>query len=111
MRAEIMNSDHQHPDEDLPGPPPKITDPPQEDSVPAPLVGLAIAFMALIFAALLFLPAGRLDWTLGWIYVVGLVACLVINCVCLSLWNPELIARRMRTRRAMRRWNTATRST
>jgi protein-S-isoprenylcysteine O-methyltransferase Ste14 len=61
--------------------------------------------MALVFAALLFLPAGRLDWTLGWIYLVGLVACVVINCVCLSLWNPELIARRMRFGKGTKKWD------
>jgi hypothetical protein len=61
--------------------------------------------MALVLAALLFLPAGRLDWTLGWIYLVGLVACVVIHWACLSLWNLELIARRMRFGKWTKRWD------
>ncbi len=66
--------------------------------LPTPLVGLSVVAMVLVLATLVFLPAGRLDWTLGWIYL-GLVAVgVVINWACLLRWNPELIDRRMRMR-------------
>jgi hypothetical protein len=58
--------------------------------MPTALVGLAVAAMGLVFAALIFVPAGRLDWTLGWIYVGIVVLFVVINWACLLRWNPEL---------------------
>jgi protein-S-isoprenylcysteine O-methyltransferase Ste14 len=68
--------------------------------MPTALVGLAVAAMGLVFAALIFVPAGRLDWTLGWIYVGIVVLFVVINWACLLRWNPEL--RRATASRACR---------
>ena len=58
---------------------------------------VTVAAMGLFFSALMFLPAGRLDWTLAWVYNMGLMSMFVaINWTCLTLWNPDLIRRRMR---------------
>ena len=65
-------------------------------SPPTVLVALAVALMGLFFAALLFLPAGRVDWMHGWIYVGIVVVYVLINWACLLRWNPELIEKRMR---------------
>ena len=74
-------------------------------TVPTPLVGLAVAAMGLVFATLLFVPARRLDWTLGWIYVGIVVLTLAINLACLLRWNPELIRRRVGFRRGTKTWD------
>jgi protein-S-isoprenylcysteine O-methyltransferase Ste14 len=74
---------------------------------PMPLVlgGLGSVGMVLVFAALVFLPAGRLDWTFGWIYV-GIVALnVIITWVCLLRWNPVLIERRMRFVKGTKTWD------
>ena len=73
--------------------------------MPSALVGLAIAAMMLVFAVLLFAPAGRLDWTLGWVYL-GIVAVNVTTSwACLRRWNPELIERRMRFGKGTKTWD------
>ncbi|MDH3662098.1 MAG: isoprenylcysteine carboxylmethyltransferase family protein, partial [Alphaproteobacteria bacterium] len=69
----------------------------QSDSstaIPPILVALAIFAMAAVFAVLIFVPAGRLDWTVGWIYLGVVIVYAIINWACLARWNPELIARR-----------------
>lgn len=76
---------------------------------PAPVstarVGVAIAAMALVFATLLFVPAGRLDWMPGWVYVAIVVVNVGINVACLRRWNPELIERRMRFGKWTKSWD------
>jgi protein-S-isoprenylcysteine O-methyltransferase Ste14 len=73
--------------------------------VPTPQVVMYVAAMALVFAALLFIPAGRLDWTLGWVYVGIVILFVVINWACLNRWNPELIGRRMRYGKGTKHWD------
>jgi protein-S-isoprenylcysteine O-methyltransferase Ste14 len=73
--------------------------------VPTARVGVAIVAMAVGFATLLFVPAGRLDWTLGWVYVGIVVVNVVINWACLHRWNPELIDRRMRFGKGTKTWD------
>jgi protein-S-isoprenylcysteine O-methyltransferase Ste14 len=73
--------------------------------VPTALVGLAVAAMGVVFAALLFVPAGRLDWMLGWAYVGILLVNVTINWACLRRWNPELIERRMRFGEWTKTWD------
>lgn len=77
---------------------------PSEKMSPA-LIGAAIAAMVLVFAVLLFAPAGRLSWGLGWAYVGIVTAHVTINWVCLLRWNPELIARRMRIGEGTKAWD------
>jgi protein-S-isoprenylcysteine O-methyltransferase Ste14 len=73
--------------------------------IPAPRVGLAVAAMGLILATLVLVPARRLDWTLGWVYVGIVVVTVIINWLCLRRWNPELIARRMRFGEWTKTWD------
>ena len=73
--------------------------------VPQPVVGLALAVTLVLVAAILFLPAGRLDWTLGWIYLGIVGISVTINWVCLLRWNPELIDRRMRHGKGTKTWD------
>ncbi len=73
--------------------------------MPSALVGLAIAAMVLVFSVLLFTPAGRLDWTLGWVYVCIVAVNVTINWACLLRWNPELIERRMRFGKWTKTWD------
>lgn len=47
--------------------------------MPTALIGLAVVAMGVVFAALLFVPAGRLNWAFGWIYVGLLVTWVTIN--------------------------------
>ncbi len=78
---------------------------PDTPAMPQALAGLAFLFMLLLFAALLFVPAGRLDWTLGWIYVGILAASVAVNWLCLARWNPELIDRRMHVGEGTKTWD------
>jgi len=68
-------------------------------------VGLIIAAMVVVFAGFVFANARRLGWTLGWIYVGIFIAVLMINLVCLGLWNPDLIERRMRFTKFTKTWD------
>ncbi len=79
---------------------------PESPPTPPPaLMGLSFLVMLLLFGALLFLPAGRLDWPLGWIYL-GIVAVnMGINWACLWRWNPELIERRMHFGEGTKTWD------
>ncbi len=66
---------------------------------------LGVGAMLLFFAALLFFPAGRLDWTLGWIYLGIIFVSVCISWACLARWNPELIDRRMRIGKGTKTWD------
>ncbi len=59
------------------------------------LAGLAIMAMFVAFAKFVLLHAHRLGWTLGWLYVGIIIVTWLTNLVCLKLWNPVLIERRM----------------
>jgi protein-S-isoprenylcysteine O-methyltransferase Ste14 len=69
------------------------------------LVGLIMAAIVVIFAGFVYLDARQLGWTLGWIYLGIFIAALMINLVCLRLWNPELIKRRMRFAKFTKTWD------
>ncbi len=69
------------------------------------VAGLAITVLTIAFAIFVLLHAHRLEWTLGWIYVGILIATWLINLVCLGLWNPELIERRMRFGKGIKSWD------
>ncbi len=81
------------------------TRPASRSGMPPVYVVLAIAAMVLVFALLLFVPAGRLDWRLGWVYVGVIAVSVIINWVCLQRWNPELIERRMRFGKGTKTWD------
>ena len=73
--------------------------------MPTALVILAVATMVASFAAMLFLPAGRIDWKLGWVYVGIIVVDMTVTWACLARWNPELIERRMRFGKGIKTWD------
>jgi protein-S-isoprenylcysteine O-methyltransferase Ste14 len=59
----------------------------------------------LITAALLFIPAGRLDWGMGWLYVASLAAIGVYTAAAI---DPELIAERNQRKHAgQKNWDKA----
>lgn len=72
---------------------------------PKAVILLWVAVMALVFAALLFIPAGRLDWPFAWAYVGIMTAFVLINWLCLLCWNPGLIDRRMRVGEGTKTWD------
>jgi len=74
-------------------------------TMPKIIVGLTVVAMVVVFAGFVFLNANRLGWTLGWIYVGIVAATLAINLVCLRLWNPDLIGRRMRFGKWTKDWD------
>ena len=69
------------------------------------IVGLPVAAIVIVFAGFVLIHASRLGWTLGWIYVGIVGVTLAINLVCLRLWNPELIRRRMRVSKFSKTWD------
>jgi protein-S-isoprenylcysteine O-methyltransferase Ste14 len=73
--------------------------------MPPALVGVAVVVMVLAFTVLLLVPAGRLDWTRGWVYVGIIAINVIINWACLKHWNPELIERRMRLGAGTKTWD------
>ena len=73
--------------------------------LPALKVAAMTAYMAAVFAAMLFIPAGRLDWIRGWCYVALVIAFVTFNWICLRRWNPELIDRRLRYGKGTKRWD------
>ncbi len=68
-------------------------------------IALASAGSLGIFAALLFLPAGRLDWGPGWLYMAIVTANGAITFAYLRRKNPELIAHRMRIGKGTKSWD------
>ena len=69
------------------------------------LVGLTIAAMVIVFAGFVLMHAHRLGWKLGGIYVGIVATTIAINLICLRLWNPELIRRRMRFCKFTKNWD------
>ena len=69
------------------------------------VVGLTVAAIVVVFAGVVFTNAVQSGWTLGCIYVGIVAATFAINLVCLRLWNPELIRRRMRVSKFSKTWD------
>lgn len=69
------------------------------------IIGLTVAALVVVFAGFVFMNASRLGWTPSWIYVGIVAATLAINLICLRLWNPELIRRRMRVSKFSKTWD------
>lgn len=66
---------------------------------------LAIMVLVIVFAVYILMYARRLGWALGWIYAGIFAAAWMINLVCLALWNPKLIKRRMRLGKGTKTWD------
>ena len=58
-----------------------------------------------LFAAIIFWPAGRIDWLAGWVYFGLITTTLFINFVYLRRVNPEVIAHRLRLGKGTKVWD------
>jgi protein-S-isoprenylcysteine O-methyltransferase Ste14 len=84
---------------------------------PSPKVNVArllkrivqVLIVTTIMAALLFLPSGRLDWVMAWVYVGLFTAALTCMTVYQELSNPELLEERadFKPREGVRPWDVA----
>jgi len=68
-------------------------------------IALSAAAGIASLAALLFVPAGRIDWLAGWLYLAIVVVYFAANYVYINRVNPELIAHRMRMGKGTKRWD------
>lgn len=68
-------------------------------------IGLAFLVSFGGFVALLFLPAGHLDWGAGWLYVAIMMVSMGVNYAYLRRMNPELIEHRMRFGKGTKTWD------
>ena len=67
------------------------------------VVGL-VAVLAIV-GTLLFVPAGRLDWGMGWACLAVLLACVGVNATVLLRVNPEVIDERLRGPKGAKTWD------
>lgn len=77
----------------------------QQPSITPFRIALAQVLGTALFAVTLLLPAGRIDWVRGWLYVVLVAITLVVDQVYLDRVNPGLIERRMRWGRGTKTWD------
>lgn len=76
------------------------------DERPSPVVtAIQIVIGLGLFAALIFLPAGKWDWTLGWAYVALMVASTLCNLLYLKAKNPAVIAARSKIGKGTKGWD------
>jgi protein-S-isoprenylcysteine O-methyltransferase Ste14 len=68
---------------------------------------IQVILVILFQAAILFIAAGRLDWTMAWAYVGVYLAIMAINALVLLRKNPELIAERAQTKENTKGWDKA----
>ncbi len=61
--------------------------------------------MVLVFALILFVPAGRVDWPLAWIYIAIVVSYIGALWLLLERHNPDLIDRRRRIGKGTKTWD------
>ena len=78
-----------------------------ESDQPIRKVGIALAAAGSLaaFCALLFLPAGRLDWVAGWLYLAVVSASWGIAFAYVRARNPEVIEHRMRIGKGTKTWD------
>jgi protein-S-isoprenylcysteine O-methyltransferase Ste14 len=63
---------------------------------------IGFLFMLVLF---LFLPAGRLDWTMGWVHVAIYVLFFVMQVVAVAPRSPGLLAERSKMQRGTKSWD------
>lgn len=65
----------------------------------------SLAITLAIMGVLMFLPAGTLDWPLGWWFVAAFVIAILIAMVVLWRLNPEIFAARRRIQPGTKAWD------
>ena len=68
-------------------------------------ITLSTAALLVVFAAILFLSAGRADWPTAWFYLAIMTANVLANFAYLRARNPELIAARSRFGKGTKTWD------
>jgi protein-S-isoprenylcysteine O-methyltransferase Ste14 len=68
-------------------------------------VAVIFLFSVLLLGALLFVPAGRLDWTAGWVCLAAMVICFSAVTAYVAKRNPSLIRRRMKAGKGTPLWD------
>lgn len=64
---------------------------------------ISLAFVLVVMGLLLFLPAGTLNWPLGWWFVASFVLSIVISMLALWRLNPEIFVARSGVQRGTER--------
>jgi len=64
-----------------------------------------LVMASLLFGGVLFVAAGRLDWTMGWLFWGTITAGMVSSTLLLALRNPDLLAERLSIRPGAKRWD------
>jgi protein-S-isoprenylcysteine O-methyltransferase Ste14 len=65
-------------------------------------IGVPVALLALVF-----LPAGRIDWAPGWIFLSVLVSTFALSALLLARLNPVIYRARSRFQRGTEKWDLA----
>jgi protein-S-isoprenylcysteine O-methyltransferase Ste14 len=79
------------------------TDPKNAAAVRRSLVSLVITLI--VMGVLLFVPAGTLNWTLGWWFTVAFLVCTLVSIVVIWRFNPEIFAARSRIQPGTKAWD------
>lgn len=58
-----------------------------------------------LLALMLFVPAGRWDWRMGWALIAVMLVLVCVNMTVLLVKNPEVIRERLRGGKEARRWD------
>jgi protein-S-isoprenylcysteine O-methyltransferase Ste14 len=66
---------------------------------------LSVGWSLLIFVLCLFLPAGTLAWSRGWLFFVVTVAASILITVCLRRVNPDVVAARVNRHEGTKGWD------
>lgn len=75
---------------------PPASDPASGRAKRRPRIALRIALALVLYPLVLFLPAGRLDWVEGWVFLALLVALGGAGSAVLKTRHPDLVAERAR---------------
>jgi protein-S-isoprenylcysteine O-methyltransferase Ste14 len=66
---------------------------------------LQTLFFVLILVALLFLPAGRLDWVMAWVWIATYLVSVVVGTALVGRADRELIEERRQVREGTKLWD------
>ncbi len=67
---------------------------------------IQVAFVILIYAAILFMASGRLDWGAAWVYIGVYFVTVVVNGIFILPRDPDLIAERGQVKEGTKGWDT-----